>query len=181
MVEAACGRNMPRERCVTMRGMFAIRPAGAEDSDAIWRVIEPMIRAGDVYTLPREMSREEALAYWFSDGYEVFVAEDGTGVVGTYYLRANQRGGGSHVANCGYATAPAATGRGVARAMCAHSLDRARERGFKAMQFNFVVSTNERAVALWQRLGFEVVGRLPGAYEHPTLGFVDALVMYRKL
>jgi ribosomal protein S18 acetylase RimI-like enzyme len=96
-------------------------------------------------------------------------------------LQPNQQGGGSHVANCGYVTAPWATGRGVARAMCAHSLDRARERGFRAMQFNFVVSTNQRAVALWQSLGFEIIGRLPGAFQHPTAGFVDALVMYRSL
>jgi ribosomal protein S18 acetylase RimI-like enzyme len=161
--------------------MFAIRSAGAGDRDAIWSVVEPMIRAGDVYTLPREMTREEALSYWFSAGHEVFVAEDGSEVVGTYYLRANQRGGGSHVANCGYATAPAASGRGVARAMCAHSLERARVRGFKAMQFNFVVSTNERAVKLWQSFGFEIVGRLPGAFLHQELGYVDAFVMYREL
>ena len=164
-----------------MKGMFAIRAAGAGDRDAIWSVIEPIIRAGDVYTLPRDMSREEALAYWFSDGHEVCVAEDGDKVVGTYYLRANQRGGGGHVANCGYATAQAAFGRGVARAMCAHSLERARERGFKAMQFNFVVSTNERAVKLWQSFGFETAGRLPRAFLHPELGYVDAYVMYREL
>jgi ribosomal protein S18 acetylase RimI-like enzyme len=161
--------------------MFGVRSAAAEDRDAIWSIIEPIIRAANVYTLPCEMSREDALAYWFSDGHEVFVAEDGGGVVGTYYLRANQRGGGSHVANCGYATAPAASGRGVARAMCAHSLEHARERGFRAMQFNFVVSTNERAVKLWQSFAFEIVGRLPKAFEHPQRGFVDAYVMYRGL
>lgn len=164
-----------------MRGMFVIRAAGAGDEDAIWSVIAPIIRAGDVYTLPHDMSREEALAYWFSDEHEVFVAEDESRVVGTYYLRANQRGGGNHVANCGYATAPAASGRGVARAMCAHSLERARERGFRAMQFNFVVSTNARAVKLWQRFGFEIVGTLPRAFHHPELGYVDAYVMYREL
>ena len=164
-----------------MRVMFAIRAAGAEDGDAIWSIIEPIIRAGDVYTLPNEMSREEALAYWFSEGHEVFVAEDKNEVVGSYYLRANQRGGGSHVANCGYATAPALSGRGVARAMCAHSLERARERGFRAMQFNFVVSTNERAVKLWQSFGFEIVGRLPKAFLHPERGYVDAYVMFREL
>jgi len=161
--------------------MFGIRAAVSEDRDAIWAIIEPIIRAGDVYTLPPEMTRDEALAYWFSDGHEVFVAEDGAEVVGSYYLRANQRGGGDHVSNCGYATAPASTGRGVARAMCAHSLDRARERGFRAMQFNFVVGTNDRAVRLWQRFGFEIVGQLPGAFRHPERGYVDALVMYRDL
>jgi ribosomal protein S18 acetylase RimI-like enzyme len=102
-------------------------------------------------------------------------------VVGTYFLQANQRGGGAHVANCGYVTAADAGGRGVARAMCMHSLERAKWRGFIAMQFNFVVSSNKRAIELWQRLGFEIVGTLPGAFRHPRLGFVDAFVMYRTL
>ena len=150
------------------------------DADPIWAILEPTIRAGETYTLPRNIARNEALEYWFSPQHEVFVAED-VQMVGTYFLQANQQGGGSHVANCGYITAPWATGRGVARAMCAHSLDRARDRGFKAMQFNFVVSTNERAIALWKSFGFEIVGRLPGAFQHPTKGFVDALVMYRSL
>jgi ribosomal protein S18 acetylase RimI-like enzyme len=162
-------------------GMFTIRPAGPDDHDAIWSVIEPIIRAGDVYTLPSWMNRDDALAYWFSDEHEVFVAADGQEIVGTYYLKANQRGGGDHVANCGYATASASEGRGVARAMCAHSLDRARDRGFRAMQFNFVVSTNERAVRLWQSFGFEIVGRLPKAFLQPGHGYVDAYVMFREL
>ena len=150
------------------------------DADSVWAILEPTIRAGETYTLPRDMSREDALDYWFAPGHEVFVAEENSNILGTYFLQPNQQGGGSHVANCGYVTAPWATGRGVARAMCAHSLDRARERGFTAMQFNFVVSTNERAVALWQSFGFEIVGRLPGAFHHPAAGFVDALVMYRS-
>jgi ribosomal protein S18 acetylase RimI-like enzyme len=158
-----------------------IRPATRDDADAIWAIMEPMIRAGESYTLPRDLSRDDALEYWLSPMHEVFVAQDGGSVIGTYCLRANQRGGGAHVANAGYITAQHATGRGVARAMCLHSLDRARERGFRAMQFNFVVSTNERAVRLWTSLGFAMVGRLPGAFLHPTLGYVDALVMYRAL
>lgn len=161
--------------------MFAIRPAAPADRDAIWTILEPTIRAGETYTLPREMTREEALVYWFSPGHEVFVAEHAGVAVGTYYLRANQKGGGDHVANCGYMTAPAASGRGVARAMCVHSLDHARARGFRAMQFNFVVATNERAVRLWQSFHFEIAGRLAEAFRHPSLGYVDALVMYRKL
>ena len=161
--------------------MIAIRAAKEEDGDAIWGILEPMIRAGETYTLSREMKRDAAHEYWFSALNEVFVAEDGGEIVGTYLLRANHDGGGAHVANCGYVTAPWASGRGVARAMCAHSLEHARARGFRAMQFNFVVSTNERAVRLWQSFGFEIAGRLPGAFEHPRLGFVDALVMYRKL
>jgi ribosomal protein S18 acetylase RimI-like enzyme len=158
-----------------------IRTANLNDSDAIWKILEPVIRSGDTYTLPADMTREDALAYWNSPGHEVFVAEEDGKILGTYYLRANQKGGGAHVANCGYVTAPWASGRGIARAMCQHSLERAKSRGFRAMQFNFVVSSNERAVRLWQNLGFEIVGRLPAAFEHPTLGAVDALVMYRKL
>ncbi len=159
-----------------------IRPAAlSADADSVWAILEHTIRAGETYPLPREMSREDALDYWFASRHEVFVAEEDAEVVGTYFLQANQQGGGSHVANSGYVTAPRATGRGVARAMCAHSLDRARQRGFTAMQFNFVVSTNERAAALWQSFGFQIVGRLPGAFRHPTAGFVDALVMYRSL
>jgi ribosomal protein S18 acetylase RimI-like enzyme len=147
----------------------------------VWAIMEPIIRAGETYSLPREMSKEDALAHWLSAEREVFVAEDNGEIVGTYGLQANQKGGGAHVANCGYMTAVSATGRGVARAMCAHSLDRARERGFRAMQFNFVISTNQRAVRLWQSFGFEIVGRLPGAFQHPTLGYVDAFIMYRDL
>jgi ribosomal protein S18 acetylase RimI-like enzyme len=158
-----------------------VRPAQAQDDEAIWSIIGPIIRAGETYALPRALSRADALSYWRSPAHEVFVAEREGEVVGTYYMRPNQQGGGSHVANCGYMTALEASGRGVARAMCAHSLAHARARGFRAMQFNFVVSTNTRAVALWQSCGFEIVGRLAQAFEHPQLGLVDAVVMYRLL
>jgi ribosomal protein S18 acetylase RimI-like enzyme len=158
-----------------------IRAADKGDADAIWAIMEPIVRAGETYTLPRDVSKEGALAYWLSAEHEVFVTEDHSEIVGTYFLQANQKGGGAHVANCGYMTAVSATGRGVARAMCAHSLDRARARGFRAMQYNFVVSSNERAVRLWQSFGFEIVGRLPGAFHHPALGYVDAYIMFRDL
>jgi ribosomal protein S18 acetylase RimI-like enzyme len=158
-----------------------IRPATGADHDAVWTILEPVIRGGETYTLPRDWTREEAVAYWMGAPHEVFVAEEDGDGLGTYYLQPNQRGGGAHVANCGYITGPHATGRGVARAMCSHSLDWARERGFRAMQFNFVVSTNARAVRLWESFGFEIVGRLPGAFLHPNEGYVDALVMYRAL
>ncbi|APR79058.1 Histone acetyltransferase HPA2 [Minicystis rosea] len=161
--------------------MTTIRACTDADDEAVWSILEPMIRAGETYALPRDLGREEALEYWRAPEHEVFVAEVDGLVVGTYFLHPNQRGGGAHVANCGYVTAQGATGRGVARAMCAHSLDRARARGFRAMQFNFVVASNERAVRLWQSFGFTVVGRLPEAFAHPTLGLVDALVLHRKL
>jgi ribosomal protein S18 acetylase RimI-like enzyme len=165
---------------------MTIRRAVETDADSIWEILEPVIRAGETYTLPRELSREDALAYWFGPAHEVWIAEERAagGVMraaGTYFLQPNQGGGGSHVANCGYITARGFEGRGVARAMCAHSLERARERGFRAMQFNFVVSANVRAVRLWESLGFEIVGRLPGAFLHPDQGYVDALVMFRAI
>ena len=158
-----------------------IRLARHDDRDAIWRILQPTIRAGETLALPADMSEADALAHWTGPDREAFVAEEGGVVLGTYYLRPNQLGGGSHVANGGYVTAPEATGRGVARRMCEHSLQRARERGFRAMQFNFVVATNERAVRLWQGLGFETVGRLPLAFLHPRHGYTDALVMFRAL
>jgi L-amino acid N-acyltransferase YncA len=158
-----------------------IRPATGADHAAIWTILEPVIREGETYSLPRTLSRNQALAYWFAPERSVFVAVDAGQVLGTYFVRANREGGGAHVSNCGYMTAPAARGRGVAKAMCAHSLDVARTRGFKGMQFNFVVSTNARAVTAWKNSGFAVVGTLPGAFNHPRLGFVDALVMYQAL
>lgn len=158
-----------------------VRPADPADRAAIWSILEPVFRAGETYTVPVDIDEATAVDYWFAAAHEVFVAVDGAEILGTYFLRPNQHGGGAHVANCGYVTATAATGRGVARSMCQHSLDHARERGFLAMQFNFVISSNGRAVRLWQSFGFEVVGRLPEAFRHPRLGLVDALVMYRKL
>jgi RimJ/RimL family protein N-acetyltransferase len=158
-----------------------IRQSEPRDDDAIWRILEPTFRAGETYPIPRDMSREEALAYWRTSDHTVFVAEDAGAVVGTYYLRANNRGGGAHVANCGYVVAPAAVGHGVAQAMCSHSLGEAKARGFTAMQFNFVIASNERAVRLWHRMGFTIAGRLPGAFQHPRLGLVDAYVMSRNI
>lgn len=158
-----------------------IRAATPVDRAAIADIILPIIRAGETYALDRDMTAEQALAYWFAAGHSVFVTEVDGRVLGSYYRRANQAGGGAHVANCGYATHEAATGRGIARAMGLHSFDHARAAGFRAMQYNFVIATNVRAVRLWLSLGFEQVGRLPGAFDHPTLGEVDALVLYRRL
>ncbi|HEX7837936.1 MAG TPA: GNAT family N-acetyltransferase [Kofleriaceae bacterium] len=158
-----------------------IRPAVDGDRAEIWAVLEPVIRAGDTLALPRDMTADDALAFWLAPNSDVFVAEHAGDIVGSYYLHPNQRGGGAHVANCGYVTAVHARGRGIARAMCRHSLDHARARGFRAMQYNIVVSTNERAVRLWQAMGFAIVGRLPGAFAHPTHGDVDAFVMYQTL
>lgn len=161
--------------------MVKIRAADPGDRHIVWTILEPIIRAGDAYALPHDLDEAASLAYWFAPEHEVFIAEVEGTVVGSYYLRTNQRGGGSHVANCGYATSIAARGGGVAAAMCAHSLDRARGRGFRAMQFNFVLSTNQPAIHLWQRHGFEIVGTLPKAFLHPAFGYVDAYVMFLEL
>lgn len=158
-----------------------IRPALVSDRRAVWSIIGPTIRAGDTYALDPAMTEADALDYWFGADRETFVAVEAGAICGTYYIRRNQAGGGAHVCNCGYMTGGTATGRGIARAMGAHSLAHAKAQGFTAIQFNFVVASNERAIHLWHALGFETVGRLPGAFRHPTLGLVDALVMFQTL
>ncbi len=160
---------------------LSIRPALATDAAAIVDILTPIVRAGQTYALDRDLTPAQMLAYWTAPAHAVFVAQADGEVLGTYYCRANQSGGGRHVANCGYATHERATGRGIARAMAAHSFDHARSAGFRAMQFNFVVASNLPAVGLWRSLGFEQVGRLPGAFDHPVLGAVDALVLFRRL
>jgi len=158
-----------------------IRPARKDDAASIWGIISPTIRAGETYALNPDMTEADALAYWLGDDRETFVAEENGQIVGTYYMHANQAGGGRHICNSGYMTSAAATGRGIARAMCQHSLYQARQQGYRGMQFNFVVSSNTRAIALWRSFGFKIVGRLPEAFHHPTLGYIDALVMFRPL
>lgn len=158
-----------------------IRAATQGDHGAIWEIIGPVIRAGETYTLPTHMTEADAIRYWTGPDRHTFVADENGSLVGTYYLRVNQLGGGAHVANCGYMTLASARGKGVARAMCSHSLEEARRRGFRAMQFNFVVSTNSRAITLWRGMGFDEVGRLPGAFQRPSGEYVDALVMFRNL
>lgn len=158
-----------------------IRPATKQDVPAILEIVAPILRTGDTYAIDSDMSDEDVIAYWMGKDKATLVAEEDGKIVGTYYIRQNQGGGGSHVCNCGYMTSAAASGRGIARRMCEDSLIRAKELGYRAMQFNFVIASNAAAVHLWPKLGFEIVGRLPGAFMHPTLGETDALVMYRKL
>jgi ribosomal protein S18 acetylase RimI-like enzyme len=160
---------------------IAIRPVEREAFPRLWPILEPVIREGATYPLPTTLSADEAEAYWFAPGNHVFAAEAGAEIVGTYYLRANQRGGGSHVANAGFMTAPAMRGRGIARAMATHALTKAAELGFDAMQFNFVISSNTSAVSLWRSLGFIIVGVLPDAFHLPEGKPVDVFVMCRRL
>jgi ribosomal protein S18 acetylase RimI-like enzyme len=161
--------------------MVEIREATAANRDAIWDIFREVVAARDTYAFDPGMSRQDALGYWFQANTRTYIAESSGRIVGTYILRPNQSGGGSHVANAAFMVAPVARGRGIGRAMAEHCLTEGRRLGFRAMQFNFVVSTNDPAVRLWQKLGFKIVGTLPGAFRHPEKGYVDVYVMFRSL
>jgi len=158
-----------------------IREATRQDFDVIWPIFHEVASRGDTYGYATDTTKEQAFRLWMEMPRLTFVAEEAGRIVGTYYLKTNQAGPGDHVCNCGYMVSSAARGRGIARAMCEHSQQIAKSLGYKAMQFNFVASSNEVAVRLWTRLGFATVGRLPKAFRHPSSGYVDALVMYKWL
>ena len=160
---------------------LSIRPLAASDGDALGATLAPAFAAGDSYAVETDLSPAQAADWWTVPGKTVFVAEQAGQILGTYYIRANAEGPGDHVCNCGYVTAEAARGRGIASAMLAHSLDEARRLGYRAMQFNAVVATNEAAIRLWERAGFDTVGRVPGAFRHPVHGDVDTLIMFKSL
>jgi L-amino acid N-acyltransferase YncA len=162
-------------------GAVTIRAAVDDDRDAIWEIFQATVAPGDVFVYDSNTPREEAMAYWFGAGNRTYAAEQNGKVVGSYILRANRPGLGDHVANAGFMVAAEARGLGVGRAMAEHALSEARRLGYRAMQFNFVISTNYWAVHLWQQLGFKIVGTLPGAFRHARKGFVDAYVMFRSL
>lgn len=140
-----------------------------------------IIREGDSYALPRNMSRRQALALWFAPGTRTYVAIDEAGIVGTHILKPNQKGGGDHVANAAFMVSERARGKGVGRVMAEHCFAEARRLRFRAMQFNFVIATNKSAIELWHDFGMKIVGTLPKAFRHPTRGYVDAYIMYRCL
>ena len=158
-----------------------IRRAELSDWDAIWEIWHAVVAEGTTYVYAPETGKEEAFALWMKPPAVTYVAVEGTQVVGTYLIKPNQPGLGSHVANAGFMVAAGQSGKGIGRAMGLHALEEARRAGFQAMQFNYVVSTNTRAVALWQSLGFAIVGTVPQAFRHPTLGMVDVFVMHRFL
>lgn len=170
--------------------MISIREAHDSDREAIWQIFQEVIAAGETYPLEKTISRDDALGYWYQHNAHIYVAEldrlkrsslkDAREIVGSYSLHANQSGGGAHVANAGFIVAGSARGQGIGRAMGEHCLNEARRLGFRAMQFNFVISTNP-AVKLWQDLGMNIVGTLPGAFRHPKRGYVDVYVMYQHL
>src|ERR1700730_15385512 len=162
--------------------MASIQRAEESDWAQIWRLLEPIFRSGETYAFSPEITEMQARRVWIEMPQATYVARDRLGaVIGTYFLKPNQPGSGSHVCNCGYVVSDRARGQGVASLMCEHSQREARRLGFRAMQFNLVVSTNEGAVRLWKKLGFDIVGTLPGAFCHPRDGFVDAFIMFKKL
>jgi L-amino acid N-acyltransferase YncA len=158
-----------------------IRPATQADHDGIWDIFRAVIAPGDTYVFDPGMSRDDALAYWFRPDTHTYVAAGNAKLFGTYILKPNQPALGSHIANAAFMVSPVARGCGVGRRMGEHCLAEARRLGFRGMQFNFVVSTNEAALRLWEALGFRIVGTLPGAFRHPQRGFIDAHVMFRSV
>ena len=160
---------------------MSIREATEKDFDLIWPIFHAIVRAGDTYAYPVDTNKQQAFQIWLDSPRKTYVFEEDGNILGTYFLKTNQAGPGDHVCNCGYMVSSSARGRGLATTMCEHSQKIAKELGYKAMQFNFVVSSNKGAVRLWRKLGFDTVGCLPNAFNHPTLGYVDALVMYKWL
>lgn len=157
---------------------MSIREATDDDWDKIWPIFKEVIEKGDTYTYHPDTPKQEAFFIWLKRVKKAFVYEENGEILGTYYITTNYT---RHVCNCGYMVGSAARGKGVATKMCEHSQEQALNMGYKAMQFNFVVSTNEGAISLWEKLGFETVGRVPKAFKHPREGFVDSLVMYKWL
>jgi L-amino acid N-acyltransferase YncA len=158
-----------------------IRPAIPTDYEFILDIFLEIVGAGETFVLPRDLSREQARTFWCEAKNKVFVGEDAGKIVGSYYLKPNHAGPGSHVANAGYIVAPDERGKQIGRSLAEHSIAQARRFGFRALQFNFVVATNERAIGLWTQLGFRVIGTLPGVFQHPAQGYVDAHVMFLEL
>lgn len=158
-----------------------IRQASAQDFDAIWPIFHEIVKAGETYAFATNTSKEEAFRLWMSTPRVTYVVVDENQILATYYLKTNQAGPGEHVCNCGYMVSSMARGRGLATLMCEHSQKVAKELNYKAMQFNFVASSNIGAIRLWERLGFDIVGRLPKAFKHPQQGFIDALLMFKWL
>jgi RimJ/RimL family protein N-acetyltransferase len=161
--------------------MIEIREYRSGDWDAVWQILEPVFRAGETYVFSPDITETEAHRVWVELPSGTYVATIDGDIVGTYYIKPNQPCLGDHVCNCGYAVSELARGRGMASEMCLDSQRMAISQGFRAMQYNFVVSTNEGAIRLWKKLGFQVVGTIPEAFRHPKQSFVDALIMYKKL
>jgi len=160
---------------------FLIRKSKVDDEDQIWKILKPIIRNGETYAINRNLSRRPALNYWMYGNNTCYVLEIHKKIVGLYYMRTNQEGGGNHICNCGFAVMTKKTGNGIGRQMLNHSLKLAQKMGFTGMQFNLVVSNNKWAIKLWKSEGFKIVGQIPSAFNHPKDGLIDAFIMFKKL
>ena len=158
-----------------------IRLATLQDYDNIWEIFQEVIKTRDTYVFDHETPKHKLNTYWFADYMHTYVAEINRNILGTYILKPNQVDLGSHIANGSYMVHPKAQGKSIGTAMCKHSLKEAKELGFRAIQFNSVVSTNTSAIHLWKKYGFSVIGTIPGGFNHQKLGYVDTLIMYKKL
>lgn len=158
-----------------------IRKATQADYDQIWEIFKAVISTGDTYVFDPNTAKEDLQKHWFADYMDTFVVEEQGKILGTYIIKPNQIDLGNHIANCSYMVSPNAQGKGVGKLLCEHSLAFGKEQGYRAIQFNIVVSTNIAAVKLWQKYGFQIIGTTPEAFRHHSLGFVDAYIMYRRL
>jgi L-amino acid N-acyltransferase YncA len=160
---------------------MTIRLATQTDHEAVWHIISNVISTGDTYVFAPDSSKEKMLNYWFSADKRTYISEENNEILGTFYLKENQMDLGSHIVNAGYMVSQKARGKGIGKAMALFSLEEAKRLGFQGMQFNLVVKTNEKAVNLWLKLGFKIIGEIPEAYKHSSLGYVNAYIMYQKL
>jgi ribosomal protein S18 acetylase RimI-like enzyme len=161
--------------------MIEIRKATEADHEAIWQIISEVIAGGDTYVFSPNSSKETMLGYWCGADKHTYVAHIEEEIVGTFVIKDNQPGLGSHIANAAYMVSKKHEGRGIGQTMGEFSLTEARRLGYQAMQFNIVVSTNQRAVKLWQNIGFKIIGEIPEAFQHCTNGLTSAYIMYQKL
>ena len=161
--------------------MAYIRESLEEDFEQIWKIFHQIVSAGETYAIHRNTSKKEAHQIWMERPQKTFVCVEDNKVLGTYYLKQNHGGGGSHICNCAYMVAMETEGKGLGTKMCKHSQIIAKDLGYKAMQFNLVLVSNKKAVSLWNKLGFDTVGKIPKAFNHPKIGYVDALVMHKWL
>lgn len=161
--------------------MLEIRKAAEKDKPQVWKIIKAVVSTGDTYVYAPDSPKEKMIDYWFSADKKTYVALDGNEIVGTFYLKDNQPDLGSHIVNAGYMVSPEARGKRVGRQMAEFSLVEAKQLGYQAMQFNFVVKSNENAVKLWKSLGFEIIGEIPDAFDHAEKGLTNAYIMYKKL
>ena len=173
----------PQNHYFESRGELKLTQATQADANQIWSLLQPVFRLGEPYPVDPQISRDEALDYWTKEGKTAFIAWSNGQAVGTYYIRPNALGGGKHVCNCGFMTASEARGKGVARHMLEHALAEAKHQGYQAMQFNYVLENNDRAIAVWKSYGFETIGRVPQGFllPQPKQGYVDVLIMHKHL